>query len=160
MHVPGETKIVEVPGPTQIVWLPGYVGLFSCTSYLWVRRQGSWRSVHTLCLIARLCRAFFMHEGSADEYTTAEMFRMLCESPLIARLCRAFFMHEGSADEYTTAGMCRMLCESCLIARLCRAFFMHNCINFGINNGVNKNHLIFVLLMSVFYYSSFSFTFE
>lgn len=47
-----------------------------------------------------------------------------------------------------------------VIAQLCRAFFMHNCINFGINNGVNKNHLIFVLLMSVFYYSSFSFTFE
>ena len=62
-------------------------------------------------------------------------------------VCRAFFMQHlwRQQIEITTDAH-----KEKLIARLCRTFFMHNCINFGINNGVNKNHLIFVLLMSVF----------
>ena len=55
--------------------------------------------MHTLCLIARLCRAFFMHEGSAAEYTTAEMFRDRIEGTVIARLCRAFFMHKKEKSQ-------------------------------------------------------------
>ena len=106
----------------------------------------------------------------------------LCKHKLIARLCRAFFMHTFKRplvfvcfnDCPVMSGFFHALLDALeeslndvldsiptvVIAQLCRAFFMHNCINFGINNGVNKNHLIFVLLMSVFYYSSFSFTFE
>ena len=41
-----------------IRWLPGYVGLFSCT---WRRNKGMKNNTLATLVIARLCRAFFMH---------------------------------------------------------------------------------------------------
>ena len=123
--------------------MPGYVGLFSCTPA--TKKDGTVIEGYNFdCPVM----SGFFHTLSS------KMKQLTLHLQVIARLCRAFFMHTRFVTDVATVS------KVFVIARLCRAFFMHNCINFGINNGVNKNHLIFVLLMSVFYYSSFSFTFE
>ena len=64
--------------------MPGYVGLFSCT----YRESQQFHAVAKY-MIARLCRAFFMHVEVASVLgDTTER-----DLELIARLCRAFFMH-------------------------------------------------------------------
>ena len=63
-------------------------------------------------VIARLCRAFFIH---ATVITVQKD-----DNLMIARLCRAFFMHiVGFVLGLGLFGL------GSVIARLCRAFFMH-----------------------------------
>ena len=69
-------------------------------------------------VIARLCRAFFMHAMVRQLESSGAEFVLV-----IARLCRAFFMHNC----YCSSLKCYWSYNSYnVIARLCRAFFMHN----------------------------------
>ena len=65
-------------------------------------------------MIARLCRAFFMHKKKIN--LNSGRYKV------IARLCRAFFMHRSLWVYFHDACSCP---EYQVIARLCRAFFMH-----------------------------------
>ena len=70
-------------------------------------------------MIARLCRAFFMHCDSTKAPVHYVSYQM------IARLCRAFFMHMFGEKGISLNFKWQLTSTSTVIARFCRAFFMH-----------------------------------
>ena len=132
-------------GDTYVItWLPGYVGLFSCTFFYFFFNS---RSCHYIQMIARLCRAFFMHKQKqkveglsciAKKWLPGYVGLFSCTNDedgtdwdvesWIAEITEWLPGYVGLFScTYSTNSLWIYLHDArgCLIARLCRAFFMH-----------------------------------
>ena len=109
---------------------PELSGFFHAPGYYSRRRYFQTRQYRRV--IARLCRAFFMHfqvrlrssKFQANDcpvmsgFFHAQIVGFSCSISCDCPVCRAFFMHRYSRCRYEER-------TSLVIARLCRAFFMH-----------------------------------